>query len=69
MMHLLLRTGQDEYASAATRLAEERGIWTPPTVMATADPGMQRLELSVGDATLGFEPAELAAIFAGLTGS
>lgn len=69
MMHLLLRTGQDEYASAATRLAEERGIWTPPRVMATADPGVQRLELSVGDATLGFEPAELAAIFAGLTGS
>ena len=69
MMHLLLRTSQDDYASAATRLAEERGIWTPPRVMATADPGVQRLELSVGDATLGFEPAELAAIFAGLTGS
>jgi hypothetical protein len=36
--------------------------------MATIDPGVQRLELSVGDATLGFTPEEIAGIFAGLTG-
>jgi threonine aldolase len=69
MMHLLLRVGQDDYAAAARRLAQDRGIWTRPECMPTADPGVQRLELSVGDGTLAFEPAELAEIFAGLTGT
>ena len=69
MMHLLLRVSKEDYAAAAQRLAKERGIWTPPTCMPTADPGVQRLELSVGDGTLEFRPAEMAEIFAGLTGS
>jgi threonine aldolase len=67
MMHLLLRVSKEDYAAAAQRLAKERGIWTPPTCMPTADPGVQRLELSVGDGTLEFEPAEMAEIFAMLT--
>jgi threonine aldolase len=66
MMHLLLRVAADDYAKAARRLAEERGIWTSPSCMPTIDPGVQRLEFSVGDATLGFEPAEIAGIFAEL---
>jgi threonine aldolase len=69
MMHLLLRAGRDSYASAARRLASDSGIWVSLEPMATADPNVQRLELSVGDATLGFSAAELAGIFAGLTGS
>jgi threonine aldolase len=69
MMHLLLRASKDDYAAAAQRLAKDRGIWTRPDCMPTADPGVQRLELSVGDGTLEFEPAELAEIFAGLTGT
>ncbi len=69
MMHLLLRTGKDAYAAAARRLAEDRRIWTRPECMPTADPAVQRLELSVGDGTLEFEPAELAEIFASLTGT
>jgi threonine aldolase len=69
MMHLLLRTSEDDYASAARRLAAERGIWVSPSGRPTADPGVQRLELSVGDGTLGFEPAEIADIFSGLTRS
>ena len=69
MMHLLLRAGRDDYAKAARRLAEDAGIWTSPDPMATADPGVQRVELSVGDGTLGFAPEEIAGIFAGLTGS
>ena len=67
MMHLLLRASKDEYAATAQRLAKDRGIWTRPQVMPTADPGVQRLELSVGDGTLEFDPAELAEIFAELT--
>jgi len=69
MMHLLLRVSKPEYAAAAERLARDRGIWTPPACMQTADPAVQRLELSVGDGTLGFQPAEMAEIFAGLTGA
>ncbi len=67
MMHLLLQVSKEDYAAAAQRLAKDRGIWTPPTCMPTADPGVQRLELSVGDGTLEFEPAEMAEIFAMLT--
>jgi threonine aldolase len=67
MMHLLVRASTDGYAAAARKLAADRGIWTPPRSMPTADPGVQRIELSVGDGTLEFDPAELAEIFAGLT--
>jgi threonine aldolase len=67
MMHLLLRADRDDYAKAAWSLAEDSGIWTSPEPMRTADPSVQRLELSVGDATLGFTPEEIAGIFAGLT--
>jgi threonine aldolase len=68
MMHLLLTANRDDYARAARCLAEDSGIWTAPDPMATVDPNVQRLELSVGDATLGFTPQEIAGIFAGLTG-
>jgi threonine aldolase len=67
MMHLLLRVAADDFAKAARQLAAERGIWTFPACMQTADPGVQRVEFSVGDATLGFEPAEVREIFAALT--
>jgi threonine aldolase len=69
MMHLLLRTSKEDYASEARRLAEDRGIWVSQSCMPTADPGVQRLELSVGDGTLGFSPAEIADVFAALTSS
>jgi threonine aldolase len=68
MMHLLLRVARDDYAKAARRLAEDQGIWVPSTRTPTADPAVQRLELSVGDATLEFTPAAVAEIFAGLLG-
>jgi hypothetical protein len=35
----------------------------------TADPGVVRLELSVGDATCALEPAEIRTIFAELAGT
>jgi len=69
MMHLLLRISEEDYARAARRLAEDRGVWVSPSCMPTADPGVQRLELSVGDGTLGFGPAEIAEIFTALTSS
>jgi threonine aldolase len=68
MMHLLLAVAKDGYEAAARQLAEDRGIWVPPTCMTSTDPGVQRIELSVGDATLQFEPGEVSEIFAAITG-
>jgi threonine aldolase len=66
MMHLLLATTQDRYAAAARRLATEQRIWVPPKAAPTADPGTQRVELSVGDATLALTPDEVGDIVADL---
>jgi threonine aldolase len=68
MMHVLLHVGSDDYTKAARQLAEGRAIWVSPFCVPTADPAVQRLELSVGDATLDFTPAEIAGILAGLMG-
>lgn len=68
MMHLLLPVAKDDYTKAVRRLAEDQGIWTSPFCTRTPDPAVQRLELSVGDGTLAFTPAEVAEIFAGLIG-
>ncbi len=68
MMHLLLRVPKEDYVKAARCLAEEQGIWASPFCAPTPDPAVQRLELSVGDATLEFTPAEIAGIFARLLG-
>jgi threonine aldolase len=66
MMHLLLHVAKDDYAKAARQLAEDQGIWVSPFCVPTADPAVQRLEFSVGDATLEFAPAAVAEIFTGL---
>jgi threonine aldolase len=66
MMHLLLSTTPDGFATAARRLAAERQIWTWPTAMTTGDPAVQRVELSVGDATRALEPAQVRDIIAAL---
>ena len=68
MMHLLLDTTQDKFAAAARRLAAEQGIWAWPKAMATIDPGIQRVELSVGDATCTLEPDQARDIITALTG-
>jgi threonine aldolase len=68
MMHLLLQVARDDYTKAVRRLAEDQGIWVPPTCIPTADPAVQRLELSVGDGTLQFTPEAVAEIFADLIG-
>jgi hypothetical protein len=51
MMHLLLRREEGPLQAAVVRLAKEERIWSfwpgPSNV-----PGVQRMELDVGDATL-----------------
>jgi len=67
MMHLLLNATQDSFAAAARRLAAEQRVWTWPTAMPTVDPGVQRVELSVGDATRALQPDQVRDIIAALT--
>jgi threonine aldolase len=66
MMHLLLTTAQERYAEAAIRLATQERIWVPPKAAATVDPGTQRMELSVGDATCTLTPAQVRDILQAL---
>lgn len=66
MMHLLLSTTQDAFAAAARRLAAEQGIWTWPGAGITADPGVQRVEFSLGEAACEFTPAQVCEILAAL---
>jgi len=65
-MHLLLATSQEGFAAAARRLASSRGAWTWPQAMTTLDPGVQRVELSVGDATCALDPDEIRDLIAAL---
>jgi threonine aldolase len=69
MMHLMLATGPEEFAASARKLAAERQVWTWPKAMTTEDPGVQRVELSVGDATCAMDPAEIRDVVAALAGS
>jgi len=64
MMHVLIRATAPDLAAAILRLARERGVWTFRAWFASDSPATQRLELSVGDATMGFTPAEVREIFA-----
>jgi hypothetical protein len=67
MLHLLLDTTQDGFTAAARQLAVERRIWVWPKAMTTADPGVQRVELSVGDATRALQADQVRDIIATLT--
>ena len=68
MMHLLLDTTRDSFAAAARQLAVQQRIWAWPTAMTTIDPGVQRVELSVGDATCKLEPGHVRDIITALLG-
>jgi threonine aldolase len=67
MMHLLLATTAERFAAAARALAEQKGIWTWPESVATADPAVQRVELAVGDATCAMSVSDVAASIIALT--
>ena len=55
--------------AAARRLAAEQGVWTWPQAMITPDPGVQRVELYVGDATRAVSPDKVRDIVVALTAS
>lgn len=68
MMHLLLRTSPQAFVAAARALARDEGLWTWQRAMPTRDPDVQRVELSVGDATLALAPEQVRAAVATLVG-
>ncbi len=62
IIHLLLATTQERFKATARAIAAEQGVWTWSQAWTTTDPRVQRIELSVGDATCAFTPSEAAAI-------
>jgi threonine aldolase len=66
MMHVYLRAQADELAAAVRRLAVEDGVWTWPRGFPGERPAWQVVELSVGDATMGWTPAEVRDLVASL---
>jgi threonine aldolase len=70
MMHLQLKVTEDELLERGLKIAETEGIWTFAQPFALDDPTQLRIEMSVGDATLGFNPDEIVRLLGGLaTGS
>jgi hypothetical protein len=59
MMHLQLSVTAAELQSRAFDIARRDRIWTFPRPFATVSPTVQRIEFSVGDATLAFTPSEV----------
>jgi threonine aldolase len=59
MMHLHLRTTEAAVSAGIRRMATEQRLWTWSGSVATDTPGYRRVELTVGDATLDFTPAEV----------
>ncbi len=60
MMHIHLRTTEATVTAGIRRMATEQGLWTWSGSSPTDTPGYRRVELTVGDATLGFTPADVA---------
>ena len=64
MMHLALSVTQQRFDATVRELAETQGLWTWQRAMATDDPAVQRVELSVGDATCVMKASEIRDVIA-----
>ena len=67
MLHLLLRTSPEAFGAAVRELAED-GLWTWEKPMTTGDPAVQRVEFSVGEATMALTVDEVRAAVGRLSG-
>ena len=61
MMHLHLRTTAADVTVGVRRMATEQRLWTWGGSSPTDTPGVRRVELNVGDATLQLAPPEVVA--------
>jgi hypothetical protein len=66
MFHLHLHVPAEVFETNVIRVAEEEGIWTWASTFPSTQPDWQVVELSVGDATLEFEPEEARRVIARL---
>jgi threonine aldolase len=64
MMHVYLRGSAQALDATLRRIATERLLWTWPKTYTSELPGWQAVELTVGDATLGFTPVEVRTLVA-----
>jgi threonine aldolase len=62
MFHIHLRTTAATAVAGIRRLAKEERVWAWGGASPTDTPGIRRVELFVGDATLEFTPADVARI-------
>jgi threonine aldolase len=62
MMHIHLRTTAADAIAGIRRLASEERVWAVGGTAPTDTPSVRRIELTVGDATLEFSPAEVARV-------
>jgi threonine aldolase len=69
MMHIHLRADLEALDAAMEQIAQERRIWTWRRCHPSDHPGWQRVELAVGDATLGFTPGEVRDLIAHMVAS
>jgi len=67
MMHLQLSVTTADLERRAFDIARREKIWTFPCPFSTVSPAVQRIEFTVGDATLDFTPAEVRDLIAALT--
>jgi threonine aldolase len=66
MMHIQLRTTPRAASAGIRRLARTERVWAFSGTAPTDTPGIRRVELGVGEATLGFTPPEVARIIRSL---
>lgn len=62
MMHIQIRTTPKAANNGIRRLAKTERIWAFSGTAPTDTPGVRRVELGVGEATLGFTPSDVARI-------
>ena len=62
LMHIHLATSVEAVTAGLRRLANEEHVWFVGGTAPTDTPGIRRVELSVGESTLTFSPAEVARI-------
>jgi threonine aldolase len=69
MMHLQLAVTAQELEQRALDIADQDKLWISPRPFATDGPELQRIELSVGDATLELDPLQVRSLIARLAGA
>jgi threonine aldolase len=66
MMHLFLRGEREKLLAAALAVAQETSVWLFSNLTPTALPAYQKLEITIGEASLDISNEEISALFQAL---